>query len=150
MAGAAVEVEGLKEFRKALRVVDGDFAKELTKIQRELAKWLAPQAQAAAAAEGGVTRHFAGKISGKGNATGARLEVQSVANAAIWGAKKTTGWNAGQGRTPNQPRWVGSSFEVGGAGGPYGINAAIRVHLTEIDQRYLQGIDELARRAFPT
>lgn len=148
MAGPAVQTVGYKELKAGLRSADTGMARELTKVQRELAQWLAPQAQAAAGAEGGSTRHFAGKISGRGTQAGARLEVASVANAAFWGAKQRTGWNAGN-ATANQKPWVGAGWDAGGPGGPYAMNPTIARNLPQIEERYGDGLAELLRNAFP-
>lgn len=152
MAGAAVEVEGLKEFRKALKAVDPALAKEITKVHRDIAQMVGARAVGMASGMGGSTAHFATSIRPRGSAAGARLDVQPKANAAIFGAKKRTGWPNvvhGQGR-PQHPAWVGSGWEPGGAGGPRGINPAIRASLTQIDDMFLDGIEEAARKAFPS
>jgi hypothetical protein len=80
--------------------------------------------------------------------TGARVGVSNrMANAAFWGAKQRTGWNAGN-ATPNLPDWIGNSWKVGGPGGPYGINPAIRTHMDDIIKAYREGIDALMDEAF--
>jgi hypothetical protein len=145
----AVHIEGLKEFRAGLKAAGKEWPKQLTKTHRALAQWLAPQASSAAEAIGGSTKHFASSIRGMGTQESARLEVEQKANAAFWGAKKRTGWNAGN-LTPNQPPWVGNSWEPGGSGGPYAINATIAGNLDAIEERFGVAIDELTHLAFPS
>lgn len=153
MARAAIEVEGLKEFRKELRqLADGKtWSRELGQVQRHLAKKVAGWAQGDARGMGGSFAHFAGSVKGAGGVAGAKIAVDPKANATFWGAKKRTGWNA---RNPNSraqhPEWVGSSWDVGVQGqGPYAINSAIASHLPEIEREYWDGLEGLFARAFP-
>lgn len=152
MAKAAIEVEGLKEFRKELRqLADGKtWAKELGTVQRTLAKKVAGWAKSDASGMGGPAGHFASSIKGAGGAAGAKITVAPKANAAFWGAKRRTGWNAGNNGRPQHPRWVGAGWDVGVAGqGPYAINSAIAAHMDEIEREYWSGVDDLTSRAFP-
>lgn len=149
MAGSAVEVEGLKEFRKALKAADAQYPKEIAKLHREIARLVQVRAVAAASGEGGATRHFASSARASGTQAAARITVAPKANAAFFGAKKRTGWNAGnQGRPQHRP-WVGAGWEPGGSGGPYGINPAIRASLDDIDRMAGDGMEDLYRKAFP-
>ena len=150
MAGSAVEVEGLKEFRKALKAADSQYPKEIAKLHREIARMVQPRARGAAAGVGGSTRHFAGLVRAAGSQAAARITVAPQANAAFWGAKKRTGWNAGNQGRPQHPAWVGSGWEPGGPGGPYGINAAIAESLPDIDRMAGDGMEDLYRKAFPS
>lgn len=149
MAGAAVEVEGLKEFRRALKAADASYPRELSKLHREIARLVAPRAVAAASVSSGSTRHFAGAIRASGTASSARLTVAPAATAAFWGAKQRTGWNAGN-QAANQKPWVGAAWDPGGAGGPYALNPAIRASLNDIDRLAGDGMEDLYRKAFPT
>lgn len=147
----AVEVVGLKELRRELRRLDDPrgWTKQLTAVNRGLGRQGAQWAQGAAGGMGGVQAHFAGSIRGYGNASGARIGVAGKANAAFWGAKQRTGWNA-RNQTANQPEWVGAGWEVAVAGqGPYAINSALAAHVDDIVDLYAEGIDDLTRRAFP-
>jgi hypothetical protein len=144
--GTTVTVVGLKELRRDLKAAgaDSEWTKGLGQANREIARDVAGWSQSEARSMGGPFAHFAGDIVGRATQIGARVEVRPVANAAFWGAKKTTGWNAGQGRTPNQPRWVGASWQPGGPGGPYAINPTIERHRSQIDDRFLAVIDRFA------
>ncbi len=75
----------------------------------------------------------------------------SAANAAFWGAKQDhTGWNAGNRGQPNQPEWVGNSWDVGVKGqGPYALNEAIATHLDSYLEEMWDGIDRVVAQAFP-
>lgn len=154
MAGQALEVRGLKEFRKELRqLADGKtWTKMLGQEQRDLAKVAAGWAKSDAAGLGGPFRRFAGAIAGRGGATGARISIKPEANATFWGAKKRTGARnivRGDGR-PQHPEWVGASWDVAVAGqGPYAINSALASHLDDIERMYGDGIDRVVKAAFP-
>lgn len=161
MAGSAVEVEGLKEFRKALKAADASYPKEIAKLHREIARLVQPRAVGAAKAVGGAAGHFASSIVAAGSQASARIVVAPKANAAIFGASKRLGWNAGwrngvlteradNGGRPQSRPWVGSSWEPGGAGGPYGVNPAIRASLGDIDRLAGDGMEDLYRKAFPS
>ena len=93
---------------------------------------------------GGVQAKFAGAITGRGAASGARIGLSgNKANAAFWGAKQRSGWNV-RNDTPNLPEWVGNSWDVGGAGqGPYAINDTIAKRTDEILEMYGDAIDKL-------
>lgn len=148
----AVHIIGLDQFRAELKKLDDPkrWNKELGKAQRDIAKKVAAWSSGAAAAMGGPQSHFAGAIRGRGGVSGARVAVaRPEANAAFWGAKQRTGWNAGN-EAANQPRWVGNSWDVGGAGGPYAINSTVRERMRAIEDMFGDAIDDVARRAFPT
>lgn len=148
---SAVQVVGLAELRKELKLLNAGkkWTQELAKLSRKVSRSAVMWSRGEAAGMGGVWAHFARNIRGAGGATGARITIDAVANAAFWGAKQRTGWNKG-GATPNQPDWVGASWQVGVAGqGPYAINQAIADHMDEIIEMYGEGIDDITSRAFP-
>lgn len=152
-SGAAVEVVGMKEFRRELKKLDDPkaWSKELSRANKEIAKKSVGWARAVAMGMGGPQAHFAGALRARGGLAGARIAVaDGNANAAFWGAKQRTGWNAGN-ETPNLPRWVGNSWSVGVSGqGPYAINDAIAANKARIIDAYADAIDDIARRAFPS
>lgn len=80
MPGPAVQVVGLAELRKELRRLEDPkgWGRDLSKVNRTLARELAPKAQASASAIGGQTGHFAKAIRGYGSVTGARLGIASA------------------------------------------------------------------------
>lgn len=150
-ASKATEIVGLKEFRKELRRLDNPrvITRELGAEFRGIAKDVEGWSQSRARALGGPFAHFAKQIKGRGGATGARITVGSDANATFWGAKASTGWNAGNDGRPQHPEWVGTGWDVGGTGGPYAINAAIRAHEDQIVDDVGDAIERIAAKAFP-
>lgn len=155
-----VTVEGLKEFRAALRALGPEWGRMLSKAHRNIAKRVAATAKAKAQAYGPQQVRMAGAIKGSGRQTGAYIRVAQsdrypFANVAFWGETKRTGWYgrmwaAGvRGRAQSLP-WVGSSWDVGDANeGPYAVNAAIHDDMPEILRDYSRALDDLFHKAFP-
>lgn len=142
---AEIEVRGLKEFRAELAKIDSEAAwgKEIAATHRELAQEVTAKAAARANAMGGQQRHFASALAGRGTRTAARIEVagkrtpsgKAKANPAFWGRK-------------SQGNWIGTSWDVGGAGGPYAINPTVAASTQIITEAYGKAVDRLTRHAF--
>lgn len=100
---------------------------------------------------GGPFALFLRHIRGRGTQTEARIEVDPIANATYWGAKKRTGWNRrNRNSAPQHPEWVGASWTPAVAGqGPYAINDALARHRDEILDMFGEAVDRTAARAFP-
>lgn len=150
----ALRIEGLDEFRRDLRhAADPKAARrEFKKADVMIAKEVAPIAAGFARGYGGETAHFAARIRGGATAKGAYLAVNPKGNAAVWGAKKRTGWNARPvkpGAKAQHPPWVGNTWQVGGPGGPRGLNDAIRERSERIVAHYGEAIGHVAAQAFP-
>ena len=138
---------------------DGAWLIELAKVHKQVGERTAEWARYGAA--GGGTRQqqtAIDRIKGRGDATKATIGVSAgggtpYALGAFYGGKKRTGWFGGDryvASTSRQfPVWVGASWEAGGPGGPYFVNAAIRDNIDDILDFYRKGIDKLASRAFP-
>lgn len=161
-ASSAVQVEGLAELRKALRVMGPEWGRMLSKTHREIAKRTAALARSKAGGVGRPQARMSGAIKGSGTQTAASITVSQsgrhpFANPAFWGQTKRTGWYASiwaaghhDGRAQALP-WVGSDWDVGVAGqGPYAINDAIADELPKILDTYGEELDALFRAAFPS
>lgn len=158
MAGPAVEVRGLKEFRQDLRQLGGGrrWDRELGKANRTIARELAPKAQARARSLGPQQRHFADAIRGFGSPKGASLGISSAgkgqrnwgANAAYWGVKdNVTGWNRSS--TPNlKVPWVGNTWDIAPGQGPRAMVDTIIAETPRIVERYGQAVDQITADAF--
>ena len=157
----AVEITGLREFRKALKQIGPEFPKELTRANRDVAKIAERVSQNEARSMGGVQRRAASAIKGSANARSARIQIKpskgkrnptAMANVAFWGALKRTGDNrAGRKNGKRQhPEWVGAGWKVAERNeGPYAINPALARHLNNIVAAHAAAIDRVAKRAFP-
>jgi hypothetical protein len=158
MAGGprAVEVKGLKDFRRELKELENGMEKELRVFHKSLGDELADKARSIASGMGGVRAKTAGAIKGYatqlqasvGFAPGGRYPAASV---AFWGAKRHTGWYAHiNSSVPQHPKWVGNSWEPGVHGqGPYAINDAVADAAHDLADRYGRFVDDLTARAFP-
>jgi hypothetical protein len=151
----AIEVKGLKEFRKELKGVSSEMPKALRLWHKDIADSVAARARGTASGMGGVQAKAAGSIKGYATQTQASIGFPSggIAGAAYWGMKRHTGWYAAarySGSRRQHPVWIGASWEPAVAGqGPYAINDTLAEMLPEIDDKYLDGIEALARSAFP-
>ena len=152
----AVEVRGLKDFRRDLR--DLGWSKELRLVHKKLADDIAEKARSAASSMGGVQAKAAAAIKGRATQSSAKVGISPgarypMANAAFWGAKRRSGWYARARYQKSQaqqlPTWVGNTWDVGGSGGPYAINPTIKQYLPDIIDHYDEMLDDLTKRAFP-
>jgi hypothetical protein len=152
---ASVEIKGLRDFRRELKAVSTDLPRELRRLQKDIADDVANDAQGIAASMGGVQAKAAGDIRGYARADQASVGFPSggIAGAAFWGTLRHTGWYAAAryaNSPPQHPEWVGNSWEPGERGqGPYAINDALADMLPDLDDRYLDMIEDLAHAAFP-
>lgn len=143
--GPDVEVVGLADFRRELAKLepDSEWNKEFARTHRDLAQEMAGLSRSRAAGMGGQQAHFAAALTGTGNASAARVQVGGArtpkgkyrANPAFWGRK-------------SQGNWIGTSWDVGGPGGPYAINDTIAANGHRIDDAYGRLVDRTTRGAF--
>ena len=152
----AVEITGIKEFRRALKEMGPEWPKELRRVHAQIARRGQALSRGYAEGMGGVQAKAAGTIKGRGNQRQASIYVQGMrglGNVAFWGAKRHTGWYANPRYSdgPAQhPPWVGNTWDAAVHGeGPYAINEALADHLDDILDQYLKMLDNLSRKAFP-
>lgn len=151
------EIRGLKEFRRELRRVDKSLLNEMRKVHRKVSDLVVLRTKAAMAAGGPQAAKAAAAV--KARATSGSAIVDTVAKppfalGVLWGQRKRTGWYAAPRYADSGARqfddWVGNQWDPGEHGGqPYFLGDAVNGSLDEIDAIYLEGIDDLARRAFP-
>lgn len=155
MAQPAVEIEGLKEFRRDLRAAGPEWPKAIRSRYKAISDEVASRAQVNLSGRGGVYAKGAPKVKGYATAASAAVGVPSggIGAIAVWGAKKHTGWYAKPryaGSPPQHPRWVGNGWEPGVAGqGPRGINDAIAASEDFIEREVFAAMDDVAKQAFP-
>lgn len=149
---ARVTIKGLKDFRRELRKLDDKGLRNgLTDIYRKVAKFVRERAEGAA--PGDVRK----AIGHKANRRGAFVTVRPKPDYALGvflGAKGRFGWySAGRYRDSTARQfepWVGNQWDPGETGGaPYFIGPAINRSVDEIVEMMGDGIEDLARRAFP-
>lgn len=157
MSNVGVRVEGLADFRKALGRADKDANKEFGLAQRKVKDLVVGDARTIGRTSmRGPLRHFSRRagISGTSTAKGgaAVLVKNPDAMAAFMGSGGRTGWYAAGKFSRSKGRQfaphVGNTWEVGGPGGPYAINPAIRQNLEHIDRMILDAVQAAGARAF--
>ena len=133
-----VRVEGLKELRRELKAVDGDWNRQLQKVNKAIAEDVAEGTRAAFSSMGGSAPKVAGtvkalaqqaraqvKVGGKGNSV-----ANQVAMGNLWGSQ----------RFKQFPRPAPAGYAL------YPTLASLR---PDLEDRYLDMLDDLMRRAFP-
>jgi hypothetical protein len=150
--GPKVEVEGLRDFRRELRRLDDrDLRNGLTKIYRDVAKLVRNKAEAASPQD--VIR----ALGHKANRRGAFITIAPRPPRALgvfFGAKRRFGWYAAGRYRNSEARqfepWVGNQWDPGENNAePYFIGDAINRSVDEVVDLFADGIEDLARRAFP-
>lgn len=157
-----VEVRGLAEFKRELRKIDTVSSNEMRKVHRRVADLVANRARAGAASGGGQSAKAARTIKARSTNTRAYIDIVPTkavpyALAVYWGQRRRSGWYAA-GRYAGSggrqfPPWVGNQWDPGETGSfgsaPYHIGPAIDASIDDALDIYLEGIDDIARRAFP-
>lgn len=96
-----IRVTGLNELNRALREISKDAQKELTKANKNIAEFVAQDAQAAAYSLGGVAAKVAPTIKAAGGTTWAGVGFgsgQPYAGGAAWGSDKYKQFKPWRGR----------------------------------------------------
>lgn len=140
VGGVEVRFEGFDEFRRLLRAAEGNWDGALREANRQIAQGVAGKARGAT--ETRQQAKAAGAITGRGDRRGAAVGVNrspAFAQGAFYGALQYSQF----------PAWVGNSWEVGGAGGPYAINPTIRDSMGDIVDAYGDAFEKICALAFP-
>lgn len=138
--GVAIEIKGLKEFRSGLRKAGHGWPRVLAQVNRDVARFVERKSKGS-----GLTAQqakAAGAVKGRGTQREAKITIGNSPPFAI-------GAFMGALQYAQFPEWVGNSWDVGGAGGPYAINPAIRESKDDIVNAYGDGLEHVARAAFP-
>lgn len=133
-------VEGLGEFRRALKQLEGDYPKQLGAINAEIAQLVIDDATSLAEAGGGP---YLAAL----RLRGIKASKAQTAAAIVLGgpaAPMTLGAEFGAKHYPQFGRWTGAGDDAGHAVWP-----AIRANQARAAARYLERLDELAADAFP-
>jgi hypothetical protein len=137
----ASEVKKLRKELKRLRPDEPEWEKRFGQINKRAGDIVVEDARRRAAGMGAQRAKAARAIKSSTAKTGIRVRIAGGAGVpfalgAFWGAKKRTGWYARaryRRSTGRQfDRWVGNTWEVGGPGGPYALNPAIRAQLPKV------------------
>lgn len=146
MARAELYVEGLTEFRRALKDIDLD--RDLGKAHKRVSQYVADESEKTRqkmTGRFGVYRHLEGKIRPSAAKTAAQIRIPSpVAAGAEWGAKFHTVFGRKVPASSMKRRVFPKWDQVG-----YLVRPTIQEHQDEILDRYGDEIETLSRRAFP-
>jgi hypothetical protein len=151
-----VEVRGLRDFRRELRRLDDgrELRRGLTAIHRDIAKLVRRRTEAAAPPD---VKQSLGHRATQAAAFLTMSPRPPRALGVFWGAKRRFGWYAASRYAQSSARqfepWVGNQWDPGETGSfgsrPYYIGAAIDRSVDEIIDMLGDGLEDLARRAFP-
>lgn len=151
-APAAIEVQGLKEFRAELKKLGPEWTKMLAKANKAAALLIVPVAKSDMSSLGINAR--SGNPSGRPQAAIAPTirAVQSAVAAQIKvgsGLPYVFGALLGSKTHPQFPEWIGNSWTPGDPGGPYGLGAAIAAELPAVLESYWDAVQQITANAFP-
>lgn len=161
--GAAIDIDGLSDFRRDLNAVDPSTGKEMKRANRNISNHTQKRARANASASAGpFGRRYADArtaIKAFASADEAAIGVSRSgriphAQATFWGAKQRSGWYAAARYATSggqqHPDWVGEHWTAGVPGeGPYVLNYTVAEERDEIVEMYGDAMDLLFARAFP-
>lgn len=136
-----VRLEGFKEFQRALNQAGDGWGRYLRATHRAIADHVADKAKGMT--DNAQQAKAAGAIVGAAESRAAKIAVRNsppFAQGAFFGALQYKQF----------PAWVGNSWEVGGAGGPYAVNPAIRESKDDIVEAFGDAFEKAAARAFPS
>lgn len=139
--GGMVRLEGFAEFRRELNRAGDGWGRALRSVNKSIADGVA--AKARGMTETAQQARAAGAIVGAAESRAAKIAIRNsppFAQGAFFGALQYAQF----------PRWVGNSWEVGGAGGPYAVNPAIRDSMQDIIDAYGDAFEAAAAGAFPS
>jgi hypothetical protein len=138
-----MRVEGLDEFRAALRVAYAQYPEAARRANFEIAQTIAARARVRAGARGGVARKAAVSLRAYRTATGGVLTAGGARAPYFWGAE------FGAKRYRRFDTWRGNQWR-GWAGGPgYFLHPTIRDEARNLLHRYVQSLDaDVHRRPF--
>lgn len=136
-----VYVEGLREFRKAIKDVSDDLPKELRKGLKTIAEVIAGRTRQAFEAGPGVAPKVAGSVKARAQQAGASVQFGGPAVPFAWGAEF-----GGQRRptTKQFQPWRGSGNSAG-----YMFYPTVRVEREHLADDVAELIDRLTHEAFP-
>lgn len=129
-----IKVAGLKEFRRELKKLDGDFPKEMSRVNNDVAGLVADAARSKAAGQGSTLEKAAPSIRAMKGATRAQIAIGSSQYPYALGAE------FGSIRYKQFPSPIP---------GGRSLYPTIRAKRNEVMERYGDLVDDVAKKAFP-
>ncbi len=158
MPAPQVQVQGLRDFQKDLKWGEKVHREEFKKVHRNVSDLVGDRARAAMGSGGPQASRAAAGVKSRATQTAAIISTGGrppYTLGVIWGMRRRSGWYAAKRYDQSAKRqfkpWVGSQWDPGEHGGkPYYIGSAINASEPEVERLYLEGIDAVSGRAFPT
>jgi hypothetical protein len=132
-----VRVDGLRELRRELKALDGQWAKQLQKVNKAIAEDVAEGTRSAFSRMGGSAPKVAGTVKALAQQTRAQVKVgggagvaSEVAMGNLWGSRRFR------------------QFPSPKPGG-YALYPTLAELRPDLEERYAELLDDLLRRAFP-
>lgn len=138
-SGYGVQATGLTELRRALKEVGPEAAKEMVKVGRGVAKDVASEAKGKAASLGGVAAKAAPSLKATAGSTSAGVSLGGP--SAPW----APGAEFGGGSRPTTQQF--KPWRGNGPGAGYFLYPTIRDNDEKIESAYLEGIEDVMRKA---
>lgn len=138
MRGQSTRVIGLKAFVAELKAVSPEFARELSAVNREIARLVRDEATSAASGQGGVAGHVAPSIRASGTQRSASVTLGGDDYPMAMGAE------FGSIRFHQFKAWRGNDTGAG-----YFVYPTIREHADDIEKMIMDGFTRVADHAFP-
>lgn len=133
-----VAVDGLRELNKALKGMGPEAQRELKEASKEVAGFVASEAQARAHSVGGVVAHIAPSIRAVGGVNGAGVAFGGASYPMAGGAE------FGSLRYKQFKPWRGNDSGAG-----YAIYPTIRDNAERIADQFTDKVDRIIERRFP-
>ena len=151
MPDVQIDVEGLNEFRKALKATDKAFVKELGQEYKIIGRMIQSGAAQRAAALGGIAAKSADAVKASASTTALAVKLSSGSKTPwAFGAEFGGGkYGAGNpkptgGYTTQFKPWKGNGPEAG-----YFLYPTIRAESAHIIEEFDKAIERVAAHAFP-
>ncbi len=160
----SVDIVGLQDFTRALRLLGEDYPEEIKKQNKELADRIVLKARLAAAVHGGTVAKGARSMKATNNqkfaaiiggGSGSKTDRAVFFGAEFGGRRTTRGEKIPvNARGPSKQKfgfkpWRGNQWGGWNGGPGYFLNPTIRTDGDDAVRVYLDALKELERRAFP-
>lgn len=132
-----VKVTGLKELRRELKALDGQWPKQLQKVNKAIAEDVAEGTRSAFSSMGGSAPKVASTVKALAQQTRAQVKV---------GGGNSIGGQVAMGNLWGSNRF--KQFPSPAASG-YALYPTLKSLRPDLENRYLDLLDDLMRRAFP-
>lgn len=136
----AVAIRGLDEFRRGL---DKDAKRDFARLNQQIADPIAEGARSRARSKGGVAAKAASSIKARRSQEGVSIAGGGGRYPFFWGAE------FGAKRYRQFKPWTGNQWQPMEGGVGYFMHPEVHERVRDIDETYLDAIDEFARSAFP-